>query len=226
VERRKAYRVSVPEVFARCSTGEVVGYYGVHDVSTGGALLVGRPLPPVGADLEVLLLLPGQRPCVLEAHVLRQDRPAHAPARVAVEFDEVSADIEDAIEDFIADELTRQLRPTALVAADGADGEALERSLRQAGCPAILVRTPLDAITRLEQPDGAVGTVFVGETFGGLPGGELAAFLGSAYPEVRRVMIAHLPAEVTSATIGGVDAILPAPWTDSLVDDVLAAVSA
>lgn len=220
-ERRKTYRVIVGDACARCSTGEQVGHYWVKDVSTGGALLQGRPLPPIGTEMEVLLLLPGQRPCVTDARVLRQVRTDDSPACVAVEFSDVDADLEDAIEDFIVGELSRERRPSALIAASTTPrSEALSRSLRLIGCPAAAVRTPLEAISRLEQPRGEISTVFFDDELGGVRCRELAQWLASAYPSVRRVLVSSGDMAFSSINV---HAVLPAPWTDVLVEQALSA---
>lgn len=220
-ERRKTYRVSVGDACARCSTGEQVGHYWVKDVSTGGALLQGRPLPPIGTELEVLLLLPGQRPCVTDARVLRQVRPDDSPACVAVEFDDVNADVEDAIEDFIMAEFLRERRPSALIAASiDPQSEALARSLRLVGCPAASVKTPLEAIARLEQPHQEIATVFLGTQLGGVQCREFAEFLARAYPSLRRVLVSAGDPGFSSVNV---HAVLPAPWTDVLVEQALTA---
>ena len=215
-ERRRAYRVNVSEACARCSSPASVGHYSIKDVSTGGVLLEGGPILPVGTPMEVLLILPGQRPFVLRGEVLRHDEAEwQHESELAVGFSEVTADVEDAIEDTVLLELARHRPPEVLVATSPqAESEALARSLCLVGCPAAQVCTPLEAIACLEQPEGAISTVFFGDSVGGVRGLDFATFLAGSHPTLRRVFVTH---DSEQQPNGLAHAVLPAPWTESLV---------
>jgi hypothetical protein len=186
LERRKSYRIEAPRGVVRCASAAGINYYGVVDVSTGGVLVDGDSAPPLGEALDVLLLLPGQWPCVAAARVVRHDELDRARRHIALAFDDADPDVEDTIEDFIAEALVRARNPRALVAtASAEDAEAVSARLHDLGFASVQVTTPLGALQALESPSSAIDTVFVGETLGGISGREFAQYLAAAHPDLR-----------------------------------------
>lgn len=187
-ERRKSFRIALERARAKVVTDRSAGTYRLVDVSVGGARLRGSPPLPVGTPLELSVHLPGKRMLEAHGHVLRQiGRGRGARADVAIAFEPLGAEGEDAIEDTVLRHLRRSRE--AVVVFD-------EPSRRSGpGLRAVRAATPLGAISALESAPRTARAVLLGPTVGGVPSEEFAAFLADAYPHISRVF---LPSASTS----------------------------
>lgn len=208
-ERRRSYRVHPSAALARVRTGESVREYSVRDLSLGGVAVEGNGLK-LGCELEILLSLPGHPPVLLCGRVVR----SNGHDCVGVAFDHVEPEAEDIIEDTIAQELIRARSPVALVAdSSTAECKALGRSLNALGYRVIGVRTPLEVIAHLQNPDLAIDTVVLGAQLGSVEWGAMAAFLSDDYPQIRRILVARGSWRKRNAARGLVHAIVAKPWS-------------
>lgn len=208
IERRRSYRVNVPDAVVRCATSSTVAHYPVEDLSIGGALLGGEPAVPVGTPVELCLALPGQAELVVDGFVLRVI--GERSPRFAVVFDALSPDDEDLLEETISLEYERAHNPVTLIA--GPDTTGLREALAATGRPALSARSPLEVIHCLERSDYRIHTVVIGHQVGAVQGAALASFLWDAYPRVRRVYAVAAPRDRVELPPGLVHAVLRPPY--------------
>ena len=189
-ERRRAYRVDTFATYARCSSNRRVGRYAVQNLSLGGALLHGAPGMAPGHDVEVLLRLPGSGEVLLDGRVLRSRRVAPSHAEFAVRFGEIDVDAEDAIESIVERELVRARHPVVVVAGlRRSVRRMVERAARRRGLEPLPAYTPLEMIRLLENLNVRVVAVALGTRSARIRPIEMASFLASLYPQVRRVLV-------------------------------------
>jgi len=110
-EQRRSYRVDTSGTEAVCdmSVGRdyVAQRYDVDNLSSGGALLSSGRLVPIGQAMRVILMPPGSTFIEANARVVRH----HAEDALAIAFDELTADADDAIQGIVADTILRYWRP-------------------------------------------------------------------------------------------------------------------
>ena len=104
-ERRKKRRSEVVATIVLDPGSPRATYYTVRNLSAGGALLAGQPVPPVGAQVRVALNLRTGSTVSLEAHVIRREPLGDTMPTFAIAFRQVSADAEDLIHDAVLAEL-------------------------------------------------------------------------------------------------------------------------
>jgi hypothetical protein len=93
--------------------------YVVRNLSAGGALLAGEPVPSLGAQLRVVLNLRTGNQISLTAEVIRGQPLRTAAPTFAIAFRQTSADAEDLIQEAVLAELE--------LSASGGDDEAETR---------------------------------------------------------------------------------------------------
>jgi len=160
-------------------------------------LVVAEAMPPrlasEGDALDVELRLPGGAARWLTGRLIRiepaGDGPGDGlggPVRLAVGFDRVSPDDEDAIEDAVVAMLAAtRTRPVAVLdEAEGARAH-LADALRDRAMTPVLPRTPLELVTLLESTAHPVEVCVLGASFANLLGRDLASVLTEAFPWVR-----------------------------------------
>jgi hypothetical protein len=106
LKERRAHRRSeiVATIVLDPGTGRATSYV-VRNLSAGGALLAGDPVPLLGTQLRVVLNLRTGSQISLTAEVIRGE-PLRAAARTfAIAFRHISADAEDLIQDAVLAEL-------------------------------------------------------------------------------------------------------------------------
>jgi hypothetical protein len=199
--------------------GKSVGSYRVLNLSSGGALLVGR-VPAVTQGLEVLVRLSTGRTVRANATVAREEGDGDA-AVFAIAFSHVTPADQEVIGKVVLTALEDARDATALiVVAVPEDWHLLRRELTTLGHPSFVVSTREDALRFLEAPN--VLTVAFVDT--SLPAGnveQVLSTLATNHPHIRRVAMA-VPSKTARGTARTrvqplAQAILPAPWThDSL----------
>jgi hypothetical protein len=161
----------------------------IHNLSLGGALVrVGEVLGRTDA-LDVELRLPSARRVMLRGHGIRVDREGDGP-RMAVGFDRVPPDAEDAIEDAVITALSAT-RARHVLVVDAIEERQLDvaAAMRARELTPLTPRTPLEAIELLGDPANQIDVCAVSARFADVAGGELTAFLKEAFPWVRIVRI-------------------------------------
>lgn len=221
-ERRRAVRLRPTHAKAVCSTRQVGGVYDIQDLSRGGVLLEGRPTVPPGTRVSLRVLLPGVDPMTLAGRVIRSCAGSFADAQLAVRFSSVSPDDEDRFADLIAREWSKVCAPRCVVAASSLQTRMeLTRRIGNLGVKVTRASTPIELIHRLEAARGRCVVVFLGTTLGGCSGVEIASFLATAYPSVRRVLVTMTHSSEEVGPPDPLHAVLEAPWSDDAIREEL-----
>ncbi len=228
VERRRFFRSEVLATAVVFSPDRLHGTYLVTDLSAGGACLIGGSSLSVGAQIRVMIQLPGKPLGSLAARVIRRGPTQTAGEHFGVAFVELRAEDEDAIHQALVGELERmRARREATVMMmyhEGNTRDCLERDLRKLGHASIAVSTPLEAIAWLQRPDLKIKTVLVDLAFGPARGVDMLHFLAEHHPEIQRVVIS---AEDRSFRLdlalksGRAHAALHNPWNDDVLSGVI-----
>jgi CheY-like chemotaxis protein len=220
VERRKwpraqfsaMARVSLPD-----GPSEV---FGIHNLSAGGALLVGDAGFVLGDEIEIALELPRYGYVSMDARIVRVETNDCGNVAFAVTFPGIDPALEDAIHNAVLyhlEEIHTQRAPIVLVVDENQkvcrnlsrDLEALDRVVLSA-----LSRN--DAVDLLRSDTSRIDTTFVDLFPGRSDGIELLTFLSTTYPSIRRVLMvsknaAGLSDEYHSA-VKIAHAVLRKPW--------------
>jgi hypothetical protein len=115
-ERRAHHRSNiVATIVLDPGTARATAYV-VRNLSAGGALLAGEPVPLLGTQLRVVLNLRTGSQISLTAEVIRGQPLRAAAPTFAIVFRQISADAEDLIQDAVLAELE--------LAGSGGDDEA------------------------------------------------------------------------------------------------------
>jgi hypothetical protein len=194
--------------------------YLVHNLSAGGALLIGEPCPPIGEDAAIELQLPEQSPLRLHGVVLRVQERFGAGHSFAVSFRDVPADLEDRIHDTVLAALQKSRAAggsAVLVMVESAeDRRGLEQHLKALRRVPEAAQTPLDALRWLQGPRVRVDAAVVDERIGPTTAPAVLRFLAEDFPAVRRVLIVHETDHLTSDVARWPShAVLRKPWDQS-----------
>jgi len=217
-ERRRSIRLRPGRAKAVCSTRQIGGVYEVQDLSRGGVLLEGAPLVPPGTKVSVRVMLPGVESLLLAGRVLRTAPGPHTDTLVAVRFSAVTADAEDSFADLVAREWSKVCAPRCIIASSSLQVRMeMAHRITEAGAKATRASTPIELIHRLEAVRDRLVVVFLGTTLGGCTGTEIASFLATAYPSVRRVLLQVSRNPEGSLPAQHVHAVLSPPWTTDLI---------
>jgi CheY-like chemotaxis protein len=210
------------EVVARCevfSASRHFGSYLVNDLSAGGACLIGEAPLLVGAPVRLLLQLPGRKPIGLAAKVVRRTANSARVQRFAVAFGALAAADEDAIHEALMvglENARAQALARVLVFRGGDLPEgALERDLREAGCPSVAVGTPLEAVARLTGQQ-TFATALVDLAHAAAAGLDFLEFLGTEHPRIRRVVVGAAGSDFRATLAvrsGRAHVALARPWS-------------
>lgn len=221
-ERRRAVRVRPMHAKAVCSTHRAGGVYNIRDVSRDAVLLEGRPPVPAGTRVSLHMLLPGMDPMTLTGRVLRASTGAFSSHKMVVRFSCVSADDEDRFADLVEREWSRVCSPRSIVASSSLSVRLeLMHRISQLGGDVTRASSPIELIHRLEEARGRCLVVFLGPTLGGCTGAEIATFLATAYPTVRRVLVTLANRSDGSGPPDPFHATLEPPWGEDAIQEEL-----
>ena len=164
--------------------------YTLDNVSTGGALMLGMPMPRVGEQVLAVLRVSGARPVSVSGKVIRVNHDSDTRPAFAVQFAAPSSDLEELVRE-VADELDNdRLAHTVLVVARSVTlREQLSCWLTGAGWRVIGVATPLEAVAELDRRPGEVRWVVALDRLTQTGGTELLSYVSSAYPGVHRLLV-------------------------------------
>jgi hypothetical protein len=223
-DRRRSFRVAVPARASLWLRGQLRGRYDVTDVSIGGCLLRGGPEQKVGDEVDVMLHLPHRATIALHATVRRSD-----PSSVGLRFEHATPRAEDCIQDVVVEAFAREHAGNGHVALviepRHAVRQALIRTLRELGQPAIGVATALDAVQLLVEEGERIDTAFIEAESTLLPSFELVEFLAHNHPRVRRILVGdstHIEASWLAEATGEVHALLETPCNRDALHRLLA----
>ena len=207
-ERRHSFRVQVPAAASVWHRGKLCGCYTVSDLSIGGCSLNGRIPALKDATVDVILHLPHERTTLLRARVCRVDESG-----MGLSFEQPAARIEDCLQDVVVEAVTRGQSPHHVLVVEPCEERraALVQSAIDLGHRATGVASALDAVQTLVAEACPIDTVLIEAGSQFVASLELAEFLATQHPRVRRILIGS-PEEVAAA------------WTAEATGDVHAAV--
>jgi hypothetical protein len=161
----------------------------IYNLSLNGALVRVREALAGGDSLEVELRLPNAKRYRIPSHTVRVDRLDDGP-RMALGFDRVSADAEDAIEDAVVMALTAT-RARRVMIVDAIEERRIDvaEAMGARGLTPLTPRTPLEVIDLLGDADRQIDVCAVSARFADLAGRDVTDFLKEAFPWVRIVRI-------------------------------------
>jgi len=190
-ERRRALRAPVHGVAVlHRDRGAARGH--IENLSLGGVLIRLRADDtPAGTEwCDVELRLSAKRTLMLVGQVVRTEM-IRGERWIALRFDEVSPDHEDAIEDEVVGALeTARWRPVMVVDSVEERRTGIAAALRDRRMTPLTPGTPLEVIDLLANPDRHVEVCVISPQFGDLRGREIASAIYEAFPWVKVVFFA------------------------------------
>ena len=204
--------------------GEVTRYT-VDNLSLGGARILGHPVTRVGERIHTIVNLVGAPPMSMPAHVVREPKPRAPLPEFAIEFDKVTPEAEDLIHQLWLDSFEHPRQPTVLVVARSVPMRAALASLLSAnGWRVVEAAAPLEAMNRLLLDQLDLRWIIVLDRLTQTTGIEFLAFVGDAYPGVRRLLISRPDGyrDALSAVDHGVaDAAMLQPVRKSRLEQII-----
>jgi hypothetical protein len=187
-ERRRNFRA--PGRSAAVVHGSHVSLRGeLANVSLGGALIRcapgPAPVPGRGLPLWIELELGGR-------WVTQRGRARRCDiGELAIEFDEVLTDTEDAIEDLVLAAVESHRAPRVVVLDPSAPRRRrVSEALRRAGYESFEAATPLEAIRRVETSSEEITGVAVAERGSGTTAGALVDYFSESNPHIKIAVLA------------------------------------
>jgi CheY-like chemotaxis protein len=206
-EKRRTARGQVSATMVLLDGEQTLGSYRVLNLSSGGALLVGRAPRKKHGHLDVLVRMSTGR-TVRAAAVIVREESVDDSSVFALEFIRVSPDDVDAIDNLLLTAVEDEREPTALVVAGAPEIRLLlRRRLNGLGHPSFGVATRQDAIKFLEEPN-VVEAALVDLELDAAP--KVLAYLAEHHPDIRRIAITS---DTTPAAADLADDVVASPWT-------------
>jgi hypothetical protein len=216
-DKRRAARGHVSAVAVLLEGQRLLGNHRVLNLSSGGALLVGRAPHGANKQLDVLLRMSTGKVVKGQATIVREESVDDSSV-FAIEFVKLSDDGAEAINTLVLTAVADEREPTSLVITTTPEvDQLLRRHLGALGHPAFGVSTIADATRLLEAPNQlAVALVDLG--LGPTLSGQLLQYLASHQPGIRRIVVGKaartraapaLPPRVARLA----HAVVPRPWT-------------
>lgn len=218
-DRRKQPRVSVPATLTLARGPGYIGTYHLHDVSQGGARVMGRPQVVLGEEVDVLLHLPGREGLALTAKVVHLILPPKGAPAVGLRFEHTSEKSEESLLQAIMEVLAQMEQNqdrVALVADDSDDvRHSLMRELEILGWQVVEASCLEQAKAVLKSSNSQIQLALVDLYLGNDDPLALMTHLRQSFPEVRRILISgqtrtgelHLIASAIPA-----HGVLTKPW--------------
>lgn len=182
-DRRRSFRTDVHGCALVHGPGGAACRAVVLDLCLGGVrvLELGREvaLPP-GCEVIVELECAGAGWVSQRGVVVRREG-----GEVAIRFHALAPDVEDLIEDEVLGAVEAEKWPRAVIVdLDEARRERIAEALRGAGCCAMPVTTPLEALALIERSRNHVAAVVLADHLTQTQADDLVAFLRASHPEV------------------------------------------
>ena len=193
VERRKWPRAQFSAMASVSLSDGSSEVFGLHNLSAGGALLVGDAGFVVGDTIALSLELPGCGHVSVGARVVRVETNDQGNPVFAITFPGIDAALEDAIHNAVLNHLEAihtQRAPIILV-VDGNQKvcRGLSRDLEALDRVVLSALNRYDAVDLLRCDTSRIDTTFVDLFPGRSDGIELLTFLSNNYPSIRRVLM-------------------------------------
>lgn len=185
---RRSFRLTPPGV-ACVRWSRRTRRYAVGDLSLGGALLLGAPVPEVGARVDATLRMRGIHRIAICGRVVRTANTGVRPG-FALRFTKLPIGAEDAIHDLWVIERERAAAPTVLLVSRSPHvRDVLAEFLQRQGWSVATAGTPLEALAELECLAEKLHWVIAFHHLTQTSGMNLLSFSGSEYPGVRRLLV-------------------------------------
>jgi hypothetical protein len=212
VDRRSARRTALHAFAFVAPIGRpAFGPLLLMNLSTTGALVMGRVPRQIEASMTVRLHLPGHPVIQTLASVTRQMTDAGEFGLLALRFSSLNAAGAAAIDDTLRraeDQPILSEFSVLLIGGTQMDRDLIAGTIERLGHAFIAVATPLDALSVLQDPRRVVRVAIVADTL--LP---LLGLLVDEFPEVRHVLLTDHPYadDVELARASGRARVLPRP---------------
>ena len=212
-DRRVHPRVPGGGAAAVLRGGELLGSYPVRNLSTGGALLVGRVPLEIGQRVRVLLELGPEECARVDADVVRQEQDDTGQPLFALQFRRLSPDMQDRIQQHVLAGLSATRSESVLLLGRTELLGKLKSTLLEHGAVVHVASSPLQAIALIDaHSDIRAAAVPFGPW-----GLTLLSFLAEERPAIRRVALSEgdfEPVQLEGCVLSGfADAVLVYPWT-------------
>ena len=221
-DKRKSARGHVSAVAVLLEGERLLGNHRVLNLSSGGALLVGRAPQGANQKLGVLLRMSTGKVVKASAGIVREESVEDSSV-FAIEFTGLDEDDAEAINALVLTAVADEREPTALVITTAPEvGQLLRRQLAALGHPAFGVSTVDDATRLLEAPN-QLTVALVDLALGPTRLGQVLSYLASHHPTIRRIVVGKQGARARAAALAPrvaklAQAVVPRPWThDDLV---------
>ncbi len=180
---------------------------------------------PVLGDATVVLSTTGKdRMLRLRGTVVQHESWDGHCINVSLRLRQMDADLEDQVQDIVAQHLERTRMPMIVVLDNGRlQAMGFHRQVHALGRHAVFAHNGLDALWVLERFSNAYSTVLVDQSFVEANGPEILVFLHDRYLDKRRVLV--LPRSDSHEAEGGmiwsVHGVLTTPWTAESLQSAL-----
>jgi hypothetical protein len=190
-ELRHSVRIPVQGVACVQRHSGMVCACKLRDVSLGGALVRGLLAPAVGEQVSVRVRMARSAEFRATARVVRaRPAPLFRQSWFALEFEGISAEVEDAIHDMTLQVLEQATDPAVLVVHRfRAERHTLTRRLAARGWRTVVADTPLQALAVLEREADEIQWVVVGEELSQTSGRDLLTYIGAEHPTIGRILV-------------------------------------
>ena len=219
----------VSAAFATTAEG-FFGPYDVEELTSGGAIFMGRFFPGSEQVQGVLLMVEGHGPVQIPARVVFSANREDGDSIRIMEFEhpKFSGDQEEelAMTHSIPTRSTEQQDSVVLVVDDFIEVcHAIERDLKKVGRRSVYATTSHEAIMLLLDPDIHIDAAVVDLFLGTANGLELLEFLMKRHPDIRRVLISGQARDLQlrlALESGQAHAIMQKPWKRADLTEALA----
>jgi hypothetical protein len=184
----------------------------IENLSLGGVMVRVFDVPARTDVLDIELHLPTTTTIRLSGRAVRSER-RDSMARVAIKFDDVDADAEDAIADeVVAAYAAAQRRPVLLI--DDIEDRRIDvaAALRDRQMTPLIPTTPLEAIDLLSSPERHVEVCLMSSRFGDHRGREIANVIVESFPWVKIMYVGSDAATVADDVAATWDEIEQRAW--------------
>ncbi len=218
-DRRQQPRGAVVATATVVATGRWMGLYACENLSVSGALLAGPQRLCRGDAVRLKLHLPERGPVEVEARVVRTHATPQAQTQYALKFHDVSAEIEDAIQNAVVEALERQMgrgRTRALVVHETElTRRAFVRDLKALDIEAVCAASAQEAADWLEDPDQTFAFVIVDGHMEPEQKVALLEGLQENHPQAQRLLVSglrHASLPHLALASGHAHAVVTQPW--------------
>jgi hypothetical protein len=215
-EKRRHLRVPIAAAAVVHKDNACLGRFWMVNLSVSGALIAGDMGLRLGEKVRLRIELGALESVLVHARVVRVGETSPSPT-VGFAFDHDSdqddgAPVRRSIADAVAGALRNDPRQVLIVEKSHTSRRELKFQIRCLGWSCVVVSTPLEAITALNESH-QFACVLVGLTGDPAVAADLLQYLAEAHPRLPRVRVAEL--EGARRADAATDPNTPRPWFSS-----------